>query len=303
MVVNRFGLLILCIGWIVVCLAISGCVTDAAPVAVKPTATAIPEPVMVQINESQPLVKTEVLELVESESEWMYRNHGKYLNETFSVDRKNVTGDKDLLLNIAVYDYRFMKSYHESGAADWGTNYWWPHVAPAGKKFLFVFLREEMEGTNQTNDPRMWGFSGRSFRVQVGNDIFGQDPDHIPCLPIKELEHVGNFNDDTLVSDFGKLRVESLTNPTGKSSVESIVKIKSCGGQESTYTNIQSLPSGDGGSQCLDLGWLRMGISNQWDGYLIYVIPESAKLEDIKILGDFSGFGNAWWKLTPEEKS
>jgi len=256
-------------------LIMTGCISQASPgPAVEAAPSPAPETPALQsyvvVNESQPLVKIEVIRTASTEdieNEWMYRTHGRYLKEAYRFTRTNVSGDKDLIVNISVYDYRFLRYYQESGAEDWGTNFWWFHPAPAGQIFLFVFVREEMEGTKQINDPRMWGFTGKSFAVQIGSTVYGQDPSHTPCIAIKQMEDIGTFNDEYRISDFGKLRVQDLRN---------------------------------GKTECQDLGWLRMGRSNQWDGYLIFVVPESAasNIEDIKVLGSFAAFGDSWWKLT-----
>ena len=296
MVVKKTVLLILMISIIM----IAGCISEEKPV-VKVTPTETPVPMVEIKNESQPLVKVEIPQVLETEEEWMYRNHGRYLNETWSVSRDNVSGDKDLLLNIEVYAYRFMVRYQESGADSWGTNYWFPHVAPPGWKYLFIFLREEMEGTHQRNDPRIWGFDADNFAVQYKNDFVSRDQNRNPCVPIKELEHVGTSEGETRVSDFGKLRVESMTNPTGKSSAPVSSKVSSSGcGPATSLKNADTIYAsvpGPGGIECQDIGFLRMGKSNQWDGYLIYLVPEMAPPEDLKVVGSFGGFGSAWWTL------
>jgi hypothetical protein len=43
-----------------------------------------------------------------------------------------------------------------------------------------------------------------------------------------------------------------------------------------------------------------MGKSNLEDGYILFEIPKSAKIEDIRVLFNFFNFGNAEWKLYNE---
>ena len=252
----------------------AGCMGSSAASANKPVQTPIPvitakPPSVIIENESDDLITVEVevtpMSAQDTEQEWMYRTHGRYLGDTITEKRYNISGQKDLTLTFSVYDYQMMTYYQESGADSWGTHHWWMHKAPQGQKFLFVFLREEMEGTDQSHDPRIWGFGPSSVRVTVNNQFVSQDPGHYPCVAIKQMENRGTFNDESRVSDFGKLRLQSLSN---------------------------------GKEECQDLGVLRMGRSNQWDGYLIYLVPSSTTPDQVKVLWNFAAFGDAWWTLT-----
>jgi hypothetical protein len=248
----------------------AGCITEASqgparPVDVTPTNT-----LAVIVNESQPLVKVEVIQASaeDTESEFMFRTKGRYLGESFKIERENVSGEKDLSLDISVYKFKFLRLYHESAADSWGTFKYWTNIAPAGQKFLFAFIRVEMEGTDKSKDPRIWGFEASHFAAQIGNQFAPFDSSRSPCVPIREMQDVFNFNDNERVNDYGKLNT------------------------------VASLSRAGSGTQCQDLGWLRMGQSNEWDGYLIWIVPESVTEKDIQIVGDFDHFGSAWWRLT-----
>jgi len=263
MVVNPWGT-ISC-GIVMVAILLAGCIATAdsqpeAPAAAEPSSS------IEIVNESQPLAKIEIVQASaeDTEAELMYRTKGRYLGESYKIERLNVSGYKDLNLDISVYNFKFLRQYQESAEEDWGTFKWWTHKAPAGQKFLFVFIRVEMEGTDQHNDPRIWGFESSHFAAQIQNQFAPVDWTRSPCVAIKEMQDVPTFNKESRVSDYGKLRVNSLKN----------------------------------GAECQDLGWLRMGQSNQWDGFIIYVVPESVTEKDIIIPGSFDHLGEAWWKLT-----
>lgn len=250
-----------------------GCVSDSAEMPVTastPIPAITPKAESIVLEEiSDDLITVEVqkptLSAEDTEQEWMYRTRGRYLGESFTIQRSNVSGYKDLTLTFSVYNYRFLQYYEESGADNWGTHHWWIHKAPAGQKFLFLFLREEMEGSDGSRDPRIWGFGSPSIAVTANGRIVEQDFNHYPCIAIRQMENTGNFNDDSRVSDFGKIRIQSLH---------------------------------DGKQTCEDLGVLRMGRSNQWDGYLIYLVPIDTTPDQIKVAWNFAGFGDAWWTLT-----
>jgi hypothetical protein len=249
----------------------AGCVSAPAPVSYETNITITPSPSPTAFtieNASQPLVRVEVVpQYTESESDWMFRNGGRYLGEGFLINRVNVSGQKDLVVNVSVYNYIFLDNFLESGADKWGTSFYWPIVPYPGNKFLFVFVRSEMEGSSEKNDPRMWGFDTNHFAIDYQGSIIQEDQSRrVKCTPIKELENTWNLNGDYRVSDFGKLRQEPMQNPTS-------------------------------GIDCGDLGFLRMGKSNAWDGFIIYQVPTDATEIDIRVLGAFNAFGDAWWYL------
>lgn len=264
---KQFLILSCCIA---ILLAFSGCVAQEpvkienvtqVPIATETTALES----YVIVNESQPQVKVEVISrsAEDSKEEQMYRSGGKYLGNSWKFERKNVSGYKNLQLDVSVYRYKFLKTYWESAAPDWGTFKYWPHTAPAGQKYLFVFVRSEMEGENQNADPRIWGFDQTHFSAQYKETMASKDINRNFCVPIKEMQDIYTFNDDSRVNDYAKDRIWDSSN----------------------------------GWSCQDPGWLRMGTSNAWDGYIIFVVPENTVEEDIKILGGFNNFGSSWWYL------
>jgi hypothetical protein len=246
----------------------AGCISEAAPLQPNITinVTPIATPLIIT-NVSQPLVKNELISYTETHEEWMYRNNGRSLGQPFQIERDNVSGSKSLKVNVKVYRSKFLSNFYESGADSWGTHYWWPHIPMnSDYKFLFVFVRMEMEGSTPDHDPGMWGFDSKHFVVQYQGQIIGEDTDHLKCIAIREMEYVYPLNKAVKVSDYGMTRINNVKSPAN-------------------------------GATCGETGYLRMGESNAWDGYIIYQVPKEATESDLVVSGDFGGFGSAWWEL------
>lgn len=253
------SLFIMCMG--------AGCISQAQTESVNSTVNISLEPVPVIItNASQPLVKNELLSYTETDEEWMYRNNGKKLGQNYEIIRGNVSGLKNMHVDIKVYRYKFLPFFRESGANSWGTNFWWNHIPDPDKKFLFVFLKSEMVGDTPNSDPRLWGFDSSNFAVQYKGQLIREDLGHEKCVAIKEMEYEYNDNDDSRVSDYGMIRINNAMYP-GK------------------------------GIICSPIDFLQMGKSNAWDGYLIYQVDKEATAKDLIVTGGFASFGNAWWQL------
>jgi hypothetical protein len=226
---------------------------------------------IVIVNDSQPLIHSEIIRTdKEIMSDEMYRTGGKYLGQEFEIIRQNVSGLKNMDVQIKVYDYKFMPNYRDTLADSWGTLSYWPRVPDVGQKYLFVFVHQEMIGTNQNNDPRMWGFDSSHFAVQYRGQLIQEDPTRYKCVAIKELENTYPLGDSSRISDYGKIRVVSMDNPLS-------------------------------GTDCANLGFLRMGASNAWDGFILYQVPKEAIEKDIVITGGFGDFGKIYWYLHKEQ--
>ena len=113
---------------------------------------------------------------------------------------------------------------------------------------------------------RMWGFDTTHFAVQYHGYLIPEDTGHEKCKVIQEMQDIFTENNEVRISDYGKLTQNNLENPTS-------------------------------GTDCGDLGFLRMGSSNAWDGYLIYQVPKGATEKDLIVTGSFNAFGDAWWYL------
>jgi hypothetical protein len=243
-----------------------GCIT-AIKTTIAPPIAPTPEPtpiITVKIEPTPVQIYHEPYDLT------LYRTNGRYIGDYFKFHRENVSGEKDLTVNTTVYrlDLRKIYFYNARGI---GTIAYLPQIASTGWKYAFVFVRMEMEGVNQIDDPRMWGIDSGNFLIQYSKNnntyVLSETTDHQKCIPIREYENTGNINDDYRVTDYGKFYKHQ--NAIG-------------------VTEDQ---------QCLDYGFLRMGKSNAWDGYIIYQVPDDAQPEDLKLLANMASFGQPYWNL------
>jgi hypothetical protein len=125
-----------------------------------------------------------------------------------------------------------------------------------------------MFGTNQTNDPRMWGFDRESFRLQYKGKLIEADKNYLPVNRIKEFDEKTDYYDIGTAPPFGyRIRYTGFNPETAGMIAEPV-------------------------------GWLRMGKGNSIDGFLLFEVPKAAFNEDVMLLGSFSRFGNAYWKFT-----
>jgi hypothetical protein len=196
---------------------------------------------------------------IESPELQKYRAGGHDMGEDFSWRRDDVSGSKDLLMHASVYGYRIEPTY-QWWSVSWGQ--YFTQVPNEGMKYLFVYVKIWMEGNSTNWDPRIYGFDTSHFLVQIDNHLYQADPEYVPPIRIKELEEVWNKGNVSRIGPFGCLRI----NDHG---------LESCiGGQ-----------------------WVRMGDENGLDGFIVYQVPEKTRPEDISVLGQFRGFGSAWWSL------
>jgi hypothetical protein len=206
--------------------------------------------------------------LVEPYHVTVKRTGGKYIGDPYYIRRDNVSGYKDLRVDLTVYDLWLTKAYTWHNR-HMGTLAYYPEIAPHGWQYAFVFVRLEMQGEGQNFDPRMWGFDSGNFRLQYdapdGVFILDESPGHQKCVAIKELEDMGTMNDDTRITDYG-------------------------------YTYQYQFNAADD-TQCMPDGFLKMGKSNAWDGYIIYEVPVNATPDRLKLLSSLGGFGNPYWVL------
>jgi len=243
----------------------SGCVRSAAVnayYAINPDAapTTAPLPTDVQDPTS---VKVPISSAAYNEPEdlRMYRTGGRYLGEYFEVKRDNVTMQKDMDLRIKVYAYKVLYRY------TWWSDSWgryFAQVPETGKKFLVVQVYEEAVGIDSEADGRPWGIDATNFYVQVDGDLISPDTETLPCTRIRELENTWDSQHITGIGYFGYDR---------------------------RYAGTQ-------GYVCDQRGYLHLGASNAWDGYIVYQIPADEEIEDLYVVGGFSGLGRAYWKLT-----
>jgi len=125
-----------------------------------------------------------------------------------------------------------------------------------------------MEGDNPSWDPRAYGYDWDHFAVQIGDKLYSPDESYVPPIRIRELEETWDHFNVTRIGPFG------------------------------------CLPLYDGGKEsCAHEQWIRMGPENGLDGFILFEIPKETPAEDIRVLGTFRGFGDAWWELKEKDVS
>jgi len=250
------GLLFIFLAVLMMC---SGCVTMAKTAigynkTVLLTVAQTPVPPVVTI--SQPTVQGPVV--YESDETWMPRTNGRYLGENFGWRRDDVVGLQDMIVNVSVYDYEMFDSYQWYSP---GTAKYFYQRAPKGMKYLFVFIRMELEGTTSRNDPFAFAYSSKYYGAQYQGRLWPEDDQHQKGIEIKEMQTHQTVQ-GMQPFDYGWARLYKGNR------------------DEYIFTDTISV-----------------GKSNAMDGYIIYVIPEGAGPDDVIITADFQGWGVAWWKL------
>jgi hypothetical protein len=134
-------------------------------------------------------------------------------------------------------------------------------------RYLAVWVHEEMMGDNQSFDPSMWVFDDSAFRLQIGNRMYIPDYSHNPVNNIKEFDQYDDFYDTYIAPPFGYDLIFTSHAPES------------------------------GGWEAMPRGWLRLGQGNAVDGYILFQVPEDTFDRDVMLLGSFSTFGDAYWRL------
>jgi hypothetical protein len=248
---------------VLLCFA-GGCVT-AAKNLMKPVSTPISIPIMNQtIIPIETVVIAQPVVYIEGQDAYMFRTGGHWLEDWVEYKRDNVEGLKDIDLRATVYRALFLPNYR-FWSVSWG-EYQWQTPNP-GMKYLVVFAHIYMAGDTEEKDPRMWGPGPDHFLVQIGNQTYLQDSNHVTGYRIKELEEQFDLNNVNRIYDYGYLRYYDSA----------------------------------GYEQSMPLGYIRMGISNAWDGFLMFEIPKETQMKDIKIYEAIDGLGTVWWRLVKHE--
>jgi len=242
----------------------AGCVTAAKGVYRNAMATPVPTPVQTPMP-TQNVTKVNVTMVTYEEGldEYMFRTNGKRMGDWFIYKRENVEGLKDIDMRATVYASRFLDKY-EYWSVSWGR--YFIQLPSDGMKYLVVQARIKLLGDTQEKDPRMWGPGQDHFVVQTtqdGNNTYTVDTNHLIGARIKELEYVNDMTDTVKIFDYG-------------------------------YTRFYDR---DGAETASELGYIRMGEGNAWDGYLLFEVPNNTRMKDIKVLESIDGIGSVWWQL------
>lgn len=235
----------------------------------KPQLTATPIPTQTQnitVNLTHQFEFVQPVLYYEGMDEYMFRTSGHWLGEWVRYKRDDVEGFKDIDMRATVYRAMFLPNYRY-WSVSWGQ--YFPQVPKNDMKYLVVFARIQMEGTTQDDDPRMWGPGQDHFIVQNGNETYTTDKTHEIGYRIKELEDINDMMNVSKIYDYGYSRFYDWT----------------------------------GTEKASELGYIRMGVSNAWDGYLLFEISRNATMDNLKVLERIDGIGNVWWNLEPKPLS
>jgi hypothetical protein len=202
---------------------------------------------------------------------WKYSRKQFNMSEWYTIQRNDVSGQKDLILNTTVYRIReYMNFYtwewYWGGPTDGSAD--WVNLPQKGNKFVFIWVCEYMDGSNQTYDPSFWGRDYEHFRLQVNNTVYQNIMHKVDMTaPIREFEYLYDYGDTVRTGPFGMRVVQDLG--TGKYTAE-------------------------------PMSFMRMGFSNREDGWIIFEVPKETKLSEIMIIGDFGHLAKpAYWSVTP----
>jgi hypothetical protein len=192
------------------------------------------------------------------------RNRG----DLFEFTMHNVSGtQEDVTHHFTVYSAKMLRE-NQTPYSYWSVaNGQWLNQTPEkGKKWLFIWVEDWIEGTP------VWGYEQDRFIVWVwGNTTINPEP--------------------VQMEDLARSRKSKHLNPA-------------------IISEVSGHPIPKGYSYFRDpYGWkdgylqprIEPGESNAWSGWIIYQVPEKAKLKDIQVAGWFMNYGTAYWNLVPRE--
>lgn len=194
-----------------------------------------------------------------------YQSGIRKLNRPFSWIRNNVSGLKNMKVTVNVYNYLMFDSLHWFNPTEY--KYYTEYPEISNSKFLFVMVNIYMDDIIG-DDTRLPLFNKTSFIVEINNKLY-YSKDYPEQIRFKELEYTYNLNDDSIIQAFGQKVIYSKSS-----------EYRSTAGEYS-----------------LKDYYLKGGISNAIDGYLIFEIPKNTNPEDIIISAKFYNFGSSSWIL------
>lgn len=189
--------------------------------------------------------------------------------QVFTWSIQNVSKEADIKYHYVVYASRLIGMNYSYYSNAWGR--WDIHSVTPGYQYLVIWVRGWTEGTTS------WGYGPERFRVFVwDNWTIDPEPAHLNDLPIRflsdEYRPVVNAELENRTLLNGSLsRVELLTT------------------EWYGWKNNQKLVR------------MEPGLSNNWDGVILYQVPASAALKDLRVAGWFGYYGTPIWYLTPHE--
>jgi hypothetical protein len=194
-----------------------------------------------------------------------YQNGTRLLKRPFTFIRYNALYKQDMKVTTIVYDYKFFEKLHWFNP----TTYKYQEQLPdEGTKFCFIFVTVFMDDIGG-DDTRMWAFNRSYFGLYDGANM--NYPFYYPFqIRYRELEQTPTFDNTGYVEAFKQKRLYNNEEFAVKTAGEI---------SDETY-------------------YLRGGISNAIDGYLLFQIPNQTPIENLIVFGDFSSFGFSRWRLS-----
>lgn len=193
-----------------------------------------------------------------------YQTGERYIGQWFKWRRFNVSGLKDMHVGVIVYRLAFLDSYTWYNAA---MGQYYTETAGDGYRWAAVWVREEMFGNSDSEDPRMSYFDSRMFALQYKGQLIRNDTTHTLTARIKDFDYMYDYRNTVTAPPFGYIITYRRGNPA------------------------------TAGYVAEELAYLRMGESNGIDGYILFRIPKEAKISDLVMLGQFGSFGHAYWRF------
>ena len=194
-----------------------------------------------------------------------YQSGIRLLQRPFSWLRYDVLGKQDMKVTTIVYDYMEFEKLHWFNPTDY--KYYEQYPLSSDNKFLIVFIYTFMDDIIG-DDTRMWLMNRSMFGVQYNNQMFTAN-EYPYQLRYRELEDKSTFDKTMNVQAFKQIR---MYNPE-----EYAIKTA--------------------GEQSEEIYYLRGGKSNAVDGYLIFEIPQNAKMSETIVRANFYTFGSSAWRL------
>jgi hypothetical protein len=228
------------------------------PTTLIPIATTIPTPI------PAPTIAAHTVDPYSQGERWekqWFKNRG--MRQTNPLFNESIR--KPLDFGIVVYDHKFVNGY--TWWSDIDGQYYKMFPKP-GYKFLFVWVHEEVFGDSKTNIVLMPGFSAKSFVAQYKQALYYNDTSYDPVNTILEFDAKPDYYKISRTSALGYIRIYIgfKKGERGGWIAEN---------QEDLYT----------------------GQGNAWDGYIVYQVPASATDHDTLVVGNFGGYGNAYWRF------
>lgn len=194
-----------------------------------------------------------------------YAQGGRELGQQFTWHRDNVSGLKDMDINVTVWGYKMLPYYRYWYDGTGGYRYQQPD---AGKKYLFVYVAIWVPGDVSTNDARLWLPAADQYYVQCRDKVLPLDPTYMDygpyALEISEMQFTQDYSNSSIIGYYGK---HLSLDRNGKVFLESDAVV-------------------------------HLGESNTISGFIIYQVPADAEPKDIAVLGSFASFGSAYWRLS-----